>query len=173
MKKTILVFAILFSAVAHAEKAPMPMADVLAGARFKQPVLVRGSIVKQLDFDTYVIQDNSEKLLANFKGVKQRLGVGDTLIVYGMYLGKGISRSAKGDIDVKAYAFVSDEAASKALIEKYGSETAALRSVSTPLAIDPPKTIESRLRELDELKTKNLVTDQEYKEQRKRILDGI
>ena len=44
---------------------------------------------------------------------------------------------------------------------------------ATPPPLRPDASVDARLRELEELKQKNLVSDAEYEEQRRRIISGV
>jgi hypothetical protein len=72
--------------------------------------------------------------------------------------------------------FVDSPEAATALVAKYGTEPPAptpTPSSAPPVEALPQRSVEERLKELDSLKSKGLVTDEEYKAHREKILDGL
>lgn len=161
------VFIFSFVVGAHAEKQPQPISDVISKAYHRQRVLVQGTVEKRMDWETVVLKDQTETLLLNCNRVRQDFKIGDTLVVYGLYQGRINQPVARGSLEVTEWALFSNEAASKKLVEKYGKEPVAMPS---PVVPEPT---EARLKALDELKSKKLISDKEYKEQRKRILESL
>ncbi len=166
---------------AFAEKQPQPIEWVLKNSRTRARVLVQGTITKQIDFDNLILTDSGGSLRLDAFRVHQYLSKGDKVIVYGLYLGRITEDSARGKLEVLDFLPIKasdNPEKARQFIEKYGSDPVpAVKSDPVPAANHPAKatdkTVESRLKELDDLKAKNLLSDEEYKEQRKRILGSL
>lgn len=160
--------AFLVSSVVLAGARPWSADEVSAQARRKSKVLVEGRISRAIDFDTFVLTDPSGDMLLDAKGVRHDLGTGDAVLVWGRYLGRSDRRPAMAEIQaIDIVASGTPEAA--ALLAARAAEPPA------PPAAAPAagSSIETRLKALDDLKAREIVTDDEYRQQRQRILDEL
>lgn len=170
--RTLLIILLIAPTVCFAR----PIQDVLKNAQRREKVLVEGTVKKAFDFDTFLVTDDSGEIAVSFLGVKQHVGTGDAVVAYGLFDGRASYVSRYGLINALDWAPAADPKALD-LKTKYdltpspSPTPASSTPATTPNA--PTRSVESRLRELDELKGKGLVSPDEYKEQRKRILGEL
>lgn len=146
--------------------------DVLENSRVRDKVVVEGTIKRAFDFDNFLVADSSSEIAVSFIGVRQDLKAGDPVVVYGKFRGKFSYLSRYGLIEAIEFLKPSDP---KAAELRSKDEAPPMQSSQTP-PLPPPapaKNVETRLRELEDLKIKNLISPDEYKDQRKRILDSL
>lgn len=178
MKKfSLLILGSIFifsSSAVLAEKAPRPIKDLLQSGRMRDKALIQGKVTKQIDLDYYIVEDETGDIVVGVRDVRHKLKLGDTLLAFGRYQGRTAFRSRKGQLDVTEFAMGEDAAASAALVERYGTEPKAPEPVAQPPAPPAPaRSVESRLQELENLKSKNLISADEYQQQRQRILNDL
>jgi hypothetical protein len=157
--------------------------DVLHTAKRRDLVLVAGTVKRSFDLDNVLLTDEHGEIAVSFVGVRQDVRPGDRIAVAGRFDGRVGYRSNYGLLNAVAWAPL-DDPKSDALRDKYGvtaasataspspTDSSAVVSSSGPVS-GPASNVESRLRTLDDLKSKNLVTPDEYQEQRKRILSQL
>lgn len=179
MKKTGLLLSFLTLGVAaitaSAEPKPRTIDDTLKNTGIRKKVLIQGTVKRSFDFDNVLLTDDTAEIAVGLASVKQNVRDGDKILVYGRFEGRLNYKARYGFINALEWAPVGDPKGD-ALIAKYGVEpsTAPAESDSaSSSAPAPQRSVESRLRELEDLKTKKLITDDEYKEQRKRILGQL
>ncbi len=160
---------------AGAATAPTPVKTVLNSAHRKDKVLVAGKIKRARTLDIFVLSDDTGELLINAANVRTAIAVGNDLVVWGRFWGRSDRQPDLREVEVlEAAQAGSAEAA--ALIAAHATTAPVEETPSPPLAAPAPtpaRSAETRLRELEELKTKGLVNDAEYQEQRKKILGDL
>jgi hypothetical protein len=155
-----------------ADKKPRTIQDVSQNARLRDKVVVQGTIRRRINFDLFIAEDASGPIGLSFEGLRQRLRIGDTIVVAGKFQGRYVLEGRIARLDVISFAAPGTPDAA-ALIEKFGEAPAAPQAPETSPSPAPVRSIEDRLRRLDELRDKKLVTPEEYAEQRKRILGDL
>lgn len=170
-------------ATADTGNAPTPVKTVLNSAKRKEKVLVAGKIKRARTLDIFVLADETGEVLINAANIRMPIAVGNDLVVWGRFWGRSDQQPDYREIEV-IDAAQAGTAQAAALIDAHSRSEprpapAPVAPVSTePVgaannASTPSRTTESRLRELDDLKSKGLVNDAEYQDQRKRILSGL
>src|SRR5437879_3848409 len=76
-------------AAALAAKAPLPSAQVRQASLFKRPVLIHGTVTKQVSLDSFVLSDGTGEILIDVRGVRHHLKAGDSLVARGRSIRKG------------------------------------------------------------------------------------
>jgi hypothetical protein len=145
--------------------------DVLRNAKRRDLVLVAGTVKRSFDLDNILLSDDSGEIAVSLVGLRQDLRPGDRVAVAGRFDGRVSFRSNYGLLTAIDWAPQSG-ARFDQLKNKYGvaTSTTSASVAPTPAAASD---VEPRLRQLDDLKSKNLVTPDEYQEQRKRILNDL
>jgi hypothetical protein len=105
------------------------------------------------------------------------LKIGDEVVAYGRYIGRSPIYVKHPELDVIELASATDDAG-PALVAKRGVEPGTYPDLPPPNASPghpaaAERTVEHRLEELNSLKSKGLITDDEYKQQRDRILGSL
>jgi hypothetical protein len=145
--------------------------DVIQSASVRDKVLIEGRVKRAFDFDTYLVSDDKSEIAVSFLGVRQNLKVGDAIAVYGRFRGRASYKTTYALLEALEWTMQSDPKA-VGLRDKYGvSDSTA--TASAPPCILPLPTIESRLKQLEDLKAKKLISNEEYQQQRKRILNDL
>lgn len=163
-----LIWTVLPLNVLHARA----IGDVLQNAGVREKVFIEGRIKRAFDFDTFLVSDEKSDIAVSFLGVRQDLKVGDVIAVYGRFRGRLSYKSAYGLLETLEWAPQNDPA-SAALREKYDVTAASTPVAAVVPCIFPAPTIETRLKQLEDLKSKKLISEKEYQEQRKRILNDL
>lgn len=181
MKRNFLLISLLAVQPCFAAPSdPMKVEDIVNSLRPRSRVLVQGTIVKQINFDTYALNDGTGDVILDVAGLRHDLKNGDEVLAFGKYRGRSSYRTFNGEIQVTDLGTPSDTAAVKALGEKFAKQRPILKdnlpaAAATKEEASPPetKTVESRLEELEKLRSKNLINANEYHEQRERILNDL
>jgi hypothetical protein len=139
--------------------------DVLHNAKRRETVLIAGTVKRSFDLDTVLLADDGGEIAVSFVGVRQDVRPGDAIAVVGRFDGRLTYRSSYGLLNATQWVSQSDPKFAE-LRKQYNVAVA-----TTP--VTPAPGVESRLRALDDLKAKNLVTPEEYREQRTRILNQL
>lgn len=155
--------------------------DVLHNARRRELVMITGKVKRSFDLDNILLADDKSEIAVSLVEVRQDLRPGDAVAVVGRFDGRVSYRSNYGLLNAIDWAPLDDPQKFDALKAKYGVMASSVSagapdSPGTPSSptVSPTSTeIERRLRALDELKAKNLITPDEYQEQRKRILNQL
>ncbi|MBV9079995.1 MAG: SHOCT domain-containing protein [Elusimicrobia bacterium] len=156
----------------------MSLSDVLSTVRRKEKVLVSGTIARALTLDLFVLNDGTAEVLLNTANLPVSLAAGSKVVAWGRFQGRSDKQPKfAGEIEGIEVA-LADSGAAADLIKAHGRPAPspvpafsdAKPAAGTPV---PGRSVETRLRDLDELKAKGLVTDEEYKEQRRRILNDL
>ncbi|MFN0117207.1 MAG: SHOCT domain-containing protein [Elusimicrobiota bacterium] len=168
-------------------KSARSIDDILTQSKFRQKIFTVGVVKKPLNFDDFIVSsDQGTLVLVRFKGIKQDLKTGDKIFVYGRHLGRPALPGVKLEIEAIEYALDTKTENRDALLSKYGVpvpiEVPVIKSTETvsitPVVTEAESTndssfIEKRLMRLDGLKQKGLISEDEYKAQRKRILESL
>lgn len=177
MKKWLHGFATLLfiSVSAHAAPLETPsLAQIIKGSRDKSMVLARGKVAKALSFDSFVLDDGTAKILLDLSGRNHQIKADDALVIYGRLRTNPSLQKYDAEIKVKEWVLLSDQSGVNALTERYGSVNPPPASPQVaPISAAPSRDIASRLKDLEKLKEQNLITPDEYQEQRKRILNDL
>ncbi len=146
---------LVLAAVIAAPAWARPIDDVLKNAHRRDKVLIEGKIVKPFDFDTLLVSDDSGDVAVSFTGLQQRLGAGDSVVVYGRFDGRRSYAARYGLINAIDWALSSDPKAANLK----GRDAEEAEPAPAPAAPSTPdnRTIEFRLKELKRaLKTAKL-----------------
>lgn len=165
-----LTFWLAASSAFSVEKTPRTVNDISTNARLREKVLVEVTVRRRIDFDLVVGEDASGQIGLSFEGLRHDLKVGDTLVAAGRFRGRYALEGSLARLDVIEFAAPGTPEAAR-LIEKFGRGPASSKAPAP--AAPATRSIEGRLRQLDELRDKGLVTQEEHAEQRKRILDEL
>ena len=170
--------AFLFAAdTPFTRPAARPIADILANASRKDTVVVKGKVKRPFNFDTFLLTDGTGEIAVSLVGLQQNVGPGDSIIVAGRYQGKFSYVSRYGLVEATAWAKAVDPRAAE-LLRAYGvtaspaPSPSASSSPTSPVATPVPD-VETRLKKLENLKNRNLISPEEYREQRRRILNDL
>lgn len=177
MKNVFQTAAIVLGLAAVAAARPWTAAEVRASAARKSNVLIQGKIDRALTLDYFLFNDGTGELLLNAANVRQSLAAGDDVVVWGRYVGRSDRYAARPEVDAIELAPAGTAEAQK-ICDAHSTAAPAPTPPVAPAAASPTATpavrsIEDRLRALDDLKAKGLVTPAEYDEQRKRILQDL
>ncbi len=160
-----------------ADTDPMKIDDIVKNVGPRSRILVQGTITKAISFDTMVLDDGTGKMVLDLTQAKNELKVSDTVVVYGKYRGTSTYRAYNAEMLALELASPTDTETVKKLGEKFAKnhpitkeDRAKKKEESAPKV---EKSVEGRLEELEKLKSKNLVTPEEYQEQRKRLLNDL
>lgn len=161
-----MVFSV--SCLAH---ATWPIKDVLKQANRREKVLIEGRIQRAFDFDTFLVSDSSGEIAVSFVGLKQNVGASDNVVIYGWFDGRATYVAKYGLLYALEWAPAAD---ADALRKKY-TASRPTEPLNTPERASSPASlnIESRLKVLEDLKNKGLISTDEYQDQRKRILNDL
>ncbi len=180
-----LLSALMMTAPLAAADRAWTSDEVIHQARKRAKIVVQGHIERAINFDYFIFADDTGKLLLNAASVKQRMAAGDKVAVYGRVLGhatrfdqtlteiEALEVGTDGSDDAKR--ILSTRLASTESVPAAAVPAPSPITAATPLPEMPgaENSIESRLKFLEELKKKSLITDDEYREQRKRILGDL
>ena len=158
-----------------AEKIVWPIRDVLSEAKLNTRIVVKGKIKKRLGFDYFVIGDETGELVLLKDTIRPNLRVGDEVVIMGIYEDSEKYSSYEGQIDIVSIAKPTHEKGVKKLIQKYGRERSPRDNPGASIENRAAEkdSVEKRLLRLETLKNKNLITTEEYKEHRQRILNEL
>lgn len=170
-------FAFLLTPCLRAEGRPWTTSEVIESAKRKAKVVIQGKIERAINFDYFVLTDDSGAIILNAAGVRHRLAVGDKIVVWGRYLGRSDRYpQARAEIEAIEMAPVDTPEAARILEGRTAPAPVPDVSANPPAPDAAPAvslSIESRLRTLEDLKEKKLISDDEYKDTRKRILNDL
>ena len=170
--KKIFLFALVATASAAFGLEPRPINDVLKSAGLRDKVVISGQAVRFFDFDTILISDGNDWIAVSFAGLKHAIHLHDRVVIAGRFRGRAVYLMRYGLLDAFDWAPASDPRAND-LITQFGVAISSPVVAGPSLTPAPSANVESRLRTLDDLKKKNLITDEEYRDQRKRILNEL
>ncbi len=152
--------------------------DVLHNAKRRDIVFVAGTVKQSFDLYNVLLVEGRSEIAVSLADVPQDVRPGDKIAVVGWFDGRLSYRSSYGLIIATDWA-PQNSPKFVELRNKYGIVFSTPVPSPAPVAVSVAassasiSTIELRLRELEDLKTKDLVTPDEYKQQRKRILDQL
>ena len=178
MKNRFLVLAgLLWLSAGALEAGEVPsIADAIENVRRRQQVVIVGTVKRAINFDQFILTDGSTDVLINAAGVRHRLAAKSRAVIRGRYMGHSDRQPNFREIEVMEVAEAGSPEAER-LLARYRKVPAA----PTPVPSDSgaaapakgPRTPESRLRDLENLRNNGLITDDEYHSARKRILDDL
>ncbi len=164
MKKFFALTLLVATAASAMDRGLMTAVEIAEKARYKDKLIAKGTVSKAITLDVFMINDGTGNLVIDMTGRRQKLKVGDHVTVYGKY--RGISRTHDNTGELQVTEFLQSDT-DKKMLEQHPAESDAVESTQ------PKRNVQSRLEELEKLRSTNLITPDEYQEQRKRILNDL
>jgi hypothetical protein len=156
--------------------------EILEDTKYRTQVVIKGEISKSYDFDFHLLDDGTGVIMVNGSHVNQHFGVGDEVVIYGRYIDSEANKPKDEEIRVIKFATSEKDPPVDQWIAKYGKEDepqekntgeiSAQKNIKQPIST-APSDIETRLKKLSDLKEKGLITEEEYQQQKKRILNEL
>lgn len=148
---------------------------VTASARRREKVLVEVTLKRALTLDRFLATDGTGEVFLDATGLRHDLKVGDRVVVWGRYMGRSDHDANVSELEALSLAPSGSEEAGKLLLAHGRPAPSPSPSVAPSVwpSPSPRPSIESRLREVDDLTEKGLITTEERRRIREKILSEL
>lgn len=160
----------------QAENVPFPLGHASKEVRNREKIVVQGRVEKKIDLDHFVLADASGQLILTMQGVRHNLQKGDDVTVYARFIRSPANFPRyDGELEALDFAMSTEKEKAAQLVEKFGRPFSSKPSEEEPEVPSPapPGPVEDRLRKLDDLKKQGLISDDEHRRHRDRILESL